>query len=726
VFKFIRVILGMPNKSCCEKTYEETYESLSSEFNAKLEEAYSDLNNELKRTEETGLKGYEEAFAVIQDLRESMSVARADYDTLLERYNEIYKNYHGHTDKSITRSADPAKPRVEFAKLPDGCYSAADLETHSWGIRFTKQSGEVDWFNRKTNPRAPWGPIPTLLSEKEARARVLRYKTCIIAEELVGRGNWGIRYTHGNGQVVWWHHPVDEVAWGLSSDATVFTEEKAKEKAAYFISEVAAVQVLFLAAELSSNKLSVSGEDIEGEEPKKSWVIQNENRWYLKDIDNTGKDLGTWASSLSDAILFSKKEAEVKVKYLDKISSPNSGTYIIRRIQIKIPIAHMWGVRRENYDGTQPTPSWYRDSPLPNWTANIEEATPFSVVKAVAKAKEINETAGVHCCASKELALPNVAVREQESKSWAIQQISRGDEDGWWYFGESNSITHWHANSSNATLFSKEEAEVKAKAFAKRFRDSDVAFAARQVPKSHEEEAPEGWLIYYKEDKGISWYLTDPHCYSWRDEVSKAHVFSEEEAATKLKEVNRGRKEVKYFATLHKPSEKLGEPWVIQRNSTGNLYYKSKSGVVVTLDFISKAAVFSEEEAKAETKQLNSELTGEPYSAMRKEEKLRSNKSSKYERAKDWVIQRIQSDEQNFWFIRGKCTSTWTGSIRCATLFSEEDAKAKVLQLEPGALPSVAIFAHRVPKLDPVQKPEKQDKPSVEDEFLTDLKNMIG
>lgn len=627
MFKFIRVILGMPSKSCCEKTYEETYESLSSEFTTKLEEAYSNMHADIRKAEETGLKGYEEAFAIIQDLQKRMSVARADYDTLLERYNEIYKNYHGHKDKSITRSAGPPKPRVECTKLPDGYLSAADLEIHSWGIRFTKQSGEIEWYNRKTNPRAPWGPIPTLLSEKEARERVLRYKTCIIAEELVGQGNWGIRYEYRDGQARWWHHPVDKVAWGLISDATVFTEEKAKEKAAYFVSGIDAVQVLSVAKELS-----------------------------------------------------------------------------------------------------------------------LPSGTPY----------------------------PDPSVQ-------GVSGLSR-------------------------------------------------LCKCPLCLKSHEEEVPEGWLIYYKEDKGKFWYLTDPHCYSWRDEVSKAHVFSEEEAATKLKEVNRGRKEVKYFVTpyklvksgnwgiatlvddtpqsspswyhatstfstiagfnwtknvylathfpdeatakikakgvnvwagfnccaavkipadervIHRPhalpvpsatpvspisaevqSTEPSEPWVIQRNSTGNLYYKSKSGVVITLDFISKAAVFSEEEAKAKTKQLNSELTGEPYSAMQKEEKLRSNKSSKYERAKEWVIQRIQSDEQNFWFIRGKCTS-WTGSIRCATLFSAEDAKAKVLQLEPGALPSDATFAHRVPKLklDPVQKPEKQDKPSVEDEFLTDLKNMIG
>jgi len=167
VFKFIRVILGMPSKS---EAYEEAYESLSSEFTTKLEEAYADMHADIQRTEEN-LK-------------------------------------------------------------PNGYLSVADLKTHSWGIRFTKQSGEVEWYN----PRDPWGPIPTLLSEGEARMRVSRYKTQIVAEKLAGRDNWGIRYTHGNGQVAWWHHPVDKVAWGSSSNATVFTEEKAKEKAAYFIS----------------------------------------------------------------------------------------------------------------------------------------------------------------------------------------------------------------------------------------------------------------------------------------------------------------------------------------------------------------------------------------------------------------------------------------------------------------------------------------------------------
>ena len=52
----------------------EAKSNLEKEYNEKLEEAYAQLSNELTESEKTATVGYEEAYAIIADLRNRLEV----------------------------------------------------------------------------------------------------------------------------------------------------------------------------------------------------------------------------------------------------------------------------------------------------------------------------------------------------------------------------------------------------------------------------------------------------------------------------------------------------------------------------------------------------------------------------------------------------------------------------------------------------------------------------
>jgi len=75
-----------------EKMLEQAKNNLEKEFNEKLEEAYSELSNELAESEKTAEKGYEEAYAIIADLRNRLEVQGEEYKSQLEEgYEEAYQ-----------------------------------------------------------------------------------------------------------------------------------------------------------------------------------------------------------------------------------------------------------------------------------------------------------------------------------------------------------------------------------------------------------------------------------------------------------------------------------------------------------------------------------------------------------------------------------------------------------------------------------------------------------
>lgn len=66
--------------------------SYEQEFNSKLEEAYSELADELKASEETAIQGYKEAYAIIEDLRNRLETQQKEFEVSMEEgYEEAYQ-----------------------------------------------------------------------------------------------------------------------------------------------------------------------------------------------------------------------------------------------------------------------------------------------------------------------------------------------------------------------------------------------------------------------------------------------------------------------------------------------------------------------------------------------------------------------------------------------------------------------------------------------------------
>ena len=63
---------------------EKAKQDYEQEFNSKLEEAYAELSTELQGTEETALKGYQEAYAIIEDLRNRLGVQQTEFEASME------------------------------------------------------------------------------------------------------------------------------------------------------------------------------------------------------------------------------------------------------------------------------------------------------------------------------------------------------------------------------------------------------------------------------------------------------------------------------------------------------------------------------------------------------------------------------------------------------------------------------------------------------------------
>ena len=71
---------------------EKAKQNYEQEFNSKLEEAYAELSTELQGTEETALKGYQEAYAIIEDLRNRLEVQQTEFEASMEEgYEEAYQ-----------------------------------------------------------------------------------------------------------------------------------------------------------------------------------------------------------------------------------------------------------------------------------------------------------------------------------------------------------------------------------------------------------------------------------------------------------------------------------------------------------------------------------------------------------------------------------------------------------------------------------------------------------
>ncbi len=80
---------------------------LESEYNQKLEEAYSQLSEEMSGAEKTAYQGYQEAYAIIADLRNRLEMQRDEYNKALEEgYEEAYQMLLSEREKNNTLEVD--------------------------------------------------------------------------------------------------------------------------------------------------------------------------------------------------------------------------------------------------------------------------------------------------------------------------------------------------------------------------------------------------------------------------------------------------------------------------------------------------------------------------------------------------------------------------------------------------------------------------------------------
>ena len=80
---------------------EQAKTNMETEFNGKLEEAYAELSSELVTAEKTAQQGYEEAYAIIGDLRNRLELQGEEMKTALEEgYEEAYQMHKAEREKN--------------------------------------------------------------------------------------------------------------------------------------------------------------------------------------------------------------------------------------------------------------------------------------------------------------------------------------------------------------------------------------------------------------------------------------------------------------------------------------------------------------------------------------------------------------------------------------------------------------------------------------------------
>jgi len=94
-------------KAAVEQELSSYKEELEKEYNAKLDEAYEQLQSEIKETEDTATKGYQEAHTIIEDLRRRLQTQQNEFEaTMHEEYEEAYKVIEEERKKNETIEED--------------------------------------------------------------------------------------------------------------------------------------------------------------------------------------------------------------------------------------------------------------------------------------------------------------------------------------------------------------------------------------------------------------------------------------------------------------------------------------------------------------------------------------------------------------------------------------------------------------------------------------------
>lgn len=81
-----------PVTEAIKQLLDESRKELEAEYNQKLEEAYAQVTTDLKSEEDKAEQGYQEAFSIIQDLRNRLETQKVEFEQALEEgYEEAYQ-----------------------------------------------------------------------------------------------------------------------------------------------------------------------------------------------------------------------------------------------------------------------------------------------------------------------------------------------------------------------------------------------------------------------------------------------------------------------------------------------------------------------------------------------------------------------------------------------------------------------------------------------------------
>lgn len=120
----------------------EVAKAKEAEFNKQLEVAYNDLSSELKAAEATAEQGYEEAYAIITDLRNRLEIQREEFEkTLEEGYEEAYQMLLAERAKNSTLEVDLYEEyEKKYLDLKEQFVDMLDKFLHDKGAEIYEQA----------------------------------------------------------------------------------------------------------------------------------------------------------------------------------------------------------------------------------------------------------------------------------------------------------------------------------------------------------------------------------------------------------------------------------------------------------------------------------------------------------------------------------------------------------------------------------------------------------
>lgn len=125
-----------------KEAVEEVAKQKEAEFNKQLENAYNELSAELQTAEKTAEQGYEEAYAIITDLRNRLEVQREEFEkTLEEGYEEAYQMLLAERAKNSTLEVDLYEEyEKKYLDLKEQFVDMLDKFLHDKGAEIYEQA----------------------------------------------------------------------------------------------------------------------------------------------------------------------------------------------------------------------------------------------------------------------------------------------------------------------------------------------------------------------------------------------------------------------------------------------------------------------------------------------------------------------------------------------------------------------------------------------------------